>query len=75
MTKTETLFEEKEWWNLKDSCKRKGLNYKTSCNKPYLQPNGGIPDARVGGRKVWNRTTIETWLQKSDKEMLQGGKE
>lgn len=63
----------KEWWNLKESCRRKGLNYKTACNKKYLQPNNGIPDAYVGGRKVWHRTTIEVWIKKTDEEMLKKG--
>ena len=62
-----------EWLNLKESCRRKGINYKTVCNKRYLQPNNGIPDAYVGGRKVWHRTTIEVWIKKTDEEMLKKG--
>ena len=59
-----------EWWNLRDAVKRKGLSYKTSCNRRELQPNRGIPDGKVGGRKVWHWTTIEEWIGKTDVKIL-----
>lgn len=55
-----------EWWTLKQCCERKGINYKTACNRKYLQPNGGEADAFLGGRKVWHRTTVEKWLPVTD---------
>jgi len=59
-----------EWWNLRDACDKKGLCYKTACNRKELQPGGGIPEGKIGGRKVWHRTTIEKWLAYTDDEIL-----
>lgn len=58
------------WYNLKECCKYKGLNYKTACNKTWLQPNNGRGDGVVGGRKVWSYKTVQDWLEKTD-SMLQ----
>lgn len=63
----------REWWNLKDACDRKGLCYKTACNRKELQPNGGIPDGKIGGRKVWRWKTIEKWIEETD-DMLVSNK-
>ncbi len=63
-----------EWWKLKECCKRKGIHYKTVCNKTYLQPNGGKADAVVGGRKVWHKDTVEAWVKMSDTDMLRSHK-
>lgn len=60
------------WPGLDEACKLKGLNYKTACNKTFLQPNNGIPDGRIGGRKKWKRTTVLDWLCKSDNELMGG---
>ncbi|MCE5256038.1 MAG: hypothetical protein LLF89_04240 [Spirochaetaceae bacterium] len=35
----------KQWFSLKEACDLKGLNYKTACNRPYLQPNHGEAEA------------------------------
>lgn len=63
-----------EWYNLEDACKLKGINKKTTQNKPFLQPNGGIQDGRIGGRKAWKRATIESWVTKDDKDIERGQK-
>ena len=57
------------WFTLKECCNLKGLCYKTACNKTWLQPNGGTPEASVGGRKVWSYATVAFWLTKSDSEL------
>jgi len=59
----------KQWFNLKESSKLKGINYKTLCNKPYLKPNGGEPDGIVAGRKAWKLETILTWLNQTDDKL------
>lgn len=65
---------EKEWWTLADACSRKGLNYKTACNRTNLQPNHGLAEAKIGGRKTWHWTTIENWLKQTDLDIEQGVK-
>ena len=67
--------EEKEWWTLKKCCERKGINYKSACNRKYLQPNEGVADAHLGGRKVWHHTTVEKWLPVTDTLVWQEGEE
>ena len=56
----------REWWNLTQICARKGLSYKSACNRKYLQPNRGIPDGYLNGRKVWHWSTVEEWLLELD---------
>lgn len=63
------------WVSLKQACALKGINYKTACNKKILQPNAGVPDAYVGGRKKWKRETIERWIQLTDLDMEHDRKE
>ena len=60
----------KFWFNLKEACTLKGLNYKTAGNRPWFQPNGGIGDGKVGGRKVWRRDTIIKWLEQTDDDLI-----
>jgi hypothetical protein len=60
----------KQWYTLKEACKAKNLNYKTACNRPTLKPNRGIPEAVIGGRNVWSRSTVMEWIFKSDDEIL-----
>lgn len=60
--------ETREWYNLKDACVRKGINYNTAKSITRYQPNHGIPEARLCGRKVWRRRTIERWLRETDGE-------
>jgi len=57
------------WYSLKDACDLKGISYKTVCNKPYLQPSKGKPDAIITGRRMWKRETIFNWLELTDHEI------
>ena len=59
----------KYWFRLKDCCQLKGLNYKTACNRKWLQPNRGKADGTVGGCKVWSYQTVSEWLLKTDSEI------
>jgi len=57
------------WYTLKEICNLKGLNYKTVCNNPKLKPNGGQEDGIVAGRKCWKSSTVERWLNQTDKDL------
>lgn len=60
----------KYWFNLKECCALKGLNYKTACNKTFLQPNQGFYEKLVGGRRVWSYQTVCNWLAIGDEEII-----
>lgn len=68
-----TLLHHREWWTLKQCCERKGLSYKSACNRTTLQPRRGVPDGYLSGRKVWHRTTVEKWLPLTDHDHVEGG--
>lgn len=58
------------WFTLKEVCELKNLSYKTSCNqKQLLQPNRGVADAKIGGRKMFRRDTVLDWVLKSDEQL------
>lgn len=60
----------KFWFNLKEACELKGLNYKTAGNNRRFQPNGGVRDGKIGGRNAWKRETIIKWLEQTDDELM-----
>jgi hypothetical protein len=62
----------REWWDLKSACARKGINYGTARVWPEHQPNGGVPDAMLTGKKMWRWKTIEAWLSVVDKDVEEG---
>ena len=68
----EKVVPNKLWFNLREACELKNLNYKTACNRKYLQPNKGKPDGLIGGKKSFLRETIINWLILTDKEILRG---
>lgn len=69
-TITQTIeIPKKQWFNLKEACKLKGVNYKSVCNKPYLKPCCGKPDGIIAGRPSWRLETILTWLNQTDDEL------
>jgi len=59
----------KQWFNLKEACELKNVNYRSICNKPWLKPNNGTPDGIVNGRKCWLAETIARWLNQTDDEL------
>ena len=61
---------QKAFFTLKEACDCKNLNYKTACNRTILQPNSGIADGKVGGRKVWRYATIAIWVSMTDDELV-----
>jgi hypothetical protein len=74
--KVEELVPKKIWFSLREVCELKNLNYKSACNKKAtLQPNKGLPDAYISGRKMFNRETVLDWLMKSDDELKENSLE
>jgi hypothetical protein len=55
-----------EWYNLREACTLKGLNYNSVSSRPQYQPNRGQEDAIIAGRKRWRRKTILSWLDVTD---------
>lgn len=59
-----------EWLNDEQCWKLKGgCSFSTYRTKRFYQCKGGIPDGKVGGRKVWRRETVLEWLPISDKDL------
>lgn len=59
-----------EWYNDEQCWKLKGGGTLNSFRAHrYYQPKGGIPDAKVGGRKVWNKKTVQEWLLITDDQL------
>lgn len=59
-----------EWYNDKDCWELKGgMSLSTYRSNRYYQCKGGIPDAKVGGRKVWNRSSVMEWVKITDNEL------
>lgn len=46
-----------------------GMALSTYRKIPFYQVKGGIPDAKVGGRKVWRRESVLEWLTLTDDEL------
>ena len=60
----------KRWFTLIECAELKGVNYKTLCNRKELQPNSGTEDCRLGGRKMFSRATLISWLDQTDEDIL-----
>lgn len=59
-----------QWYNDEECWKKKGgMSLSTYRCKRFLQCKGGIPDARVGGRKVWSRESVMEWVRIPDSEL------
>ena len=59
-------YNDEQCWNLKG-----GMALSTYRTNRFYQVKGGIPDAYVGGRKVWSRESVQEWLPLSDKELME----
>ena len=55
-----------EWYDLKQACQLKGVNYHTVISNHRYQPNSGMEDAIICGRRRWKQETIEQWIQVTD---------
>ena len=59
---------QREWWDLKSCCIRKGLNYNTVKGNRALQPCGGKGHEIISGRRYWHWSVVENWLMETDNE-------
>lgn len=57
------------WFDLKSACELKGVNYNTVVSTHRYQPNKGIADAVICGRKRWSRETVMDWLDVIDSDL------
>ena len=64
----DSILPRKAWFNLKEICSYKGINYKTALNRPSLQP---LSDGNIGGRKMFRRKTVLQWLDLTDEQILE----
>ena len=60
---------QQQWFDLKNACRLKGVNYNTVVSKPKLQPNRGEEDGIIAGRRRWRRETILEWINQTDEVM------
>ena len=60
----------KEWYNLKESCGLKGVNYKTVSTLRKRQPNKGVADGIVCGVRMWKKETVFKWVKQTDDETV-----
>lgn len=59
-----------EWYNDEDCWRLKGgPSFSTYRSNRFIQCKGGIPDAKVGGRKVWSRESVMEWVKLTDDEL------
>ena len=59
-----------QWYNDEECWKKKGgMSLSTYRSNRFYQCKGGIPDARVGGRKVWSRESVMEWAKITDNEL------
>lgn len=63
-TLTQQWYNDEQCWKLKG-----GMALSTYRTNRYYQVKGGIPEAYVGGRKVWSRASVEEWLPLTDDEL------
>ncbi len=64
-----TLALKQAWYNLREVAKLKGVPYGTLTARPWLKPNGGVPDGIVGGRDRWKREKVIRWLTEADSDL------
>lgn len=59
-----------KWYDL-ETCfaLRGGGAFSTFRKNRFYQPKGGIPDAKVQGRYVWSKETVQEWLELTDDEL------
>ena len=59
-----------EWYNDQQCWELKGgMSLSTYRTNRFFQCKGGIPDGKVGGRKVWSRASVMEWVNLTDAEL------
>lgn len=61
---TSMWYNDQQCWQLKG-----GMALTTYRSNRFFQVKGGIPDAYVGGRKVWSRDSVSEWLSIPDSQL------
>lgn len=61
---SQQFYNDEQCWNLKG-----GMALSTYRSNRYYQCKGGIPDAYVGGRKVWSRESVLEWIYITDENL------
>lgn len=61
---SQQFYNDEQCWNLKG-----GMALSTYRSNRFFQCKGGIPDAYVGGRKVWTRESVMEWLYLTDDQL------
>ena len=59
-------FNDEECWRLKGGCA-----LTTYRNTRFYQCKGGIPDSKVGGRRVWSKESVLEWLPLTDEQLIE----
>lgn len=59
------------WYNLREACELKGVNFNTVKTRWYYKPKGGKPDTVMHGVYVWSRESIDEWIQVDDTNRAQ----
>ena len=57
-------YNDQQCWELKG-----GMSLSTYRSNRFYQCKGGVPDAYVGGRKVWSRESVMEWVKLSDADL------
>jgi hypothetical protein len=57
-------YNDKQCWELKG-----GMSLSTYRSNRFYQCKCGVPDAKVGGRNVWSRSSVMEWAKLSDDEL------
>lgn len=52
----------REWYSIRTLAEELSVPYRMLADRPACQPRGGIPDYRIGRRKLWHRTSVAAWL-------------
>jgi len=60
-----------EWYDLREVAELKGIPYGTLTARPWIKPNGGVPDGIIGGRAKWRNETVRKWLDQTDEDLPQ----
>ena len=58
-----------EWYDLREVAELKGIPYGTLTARPWIKPNGGVPDGIIGGRHKWRSETVRCWLEQTDEDL------
>lgn len=56
------------YYNKREACELKGVNYNTTRTQHWSLPKGGRADKMINGSPRWSRETIQEWLEIGDED-------